>query len=224
MMTGGPQAAFTSWTMVSILSCVLALALAEIAAALPTAGGIYFWTYCLGGPEWGPFLSWMTAVRIPNPSRSTLPNPLVVVELVRLGFGCSRYSARCNKLSHFCTSDQLPRCCYSPRRLVFLARHSRWSDDRSDPKHLKSTVVTKILSHCHCHFLCPVLPLLDLVSHCCGRQIPVRKLRFQDFPQRDQPRPEPTGFGCVLLGDQSIVRRVGVYWIKKLLHILCLLP
>lgn len=68
MMTGGPQAAFTSWTMVSTLSCVLAFALAEIAAALPTAGGIYFWTYCLGGPEWGPFLSWMTAVRIPNPS------------------------------------------------------------------------------------------------------------------------------------------------------------
>ncbi|KAI4192001.1 MAG: hypothetical protein LQ348_003307 [Seirophora lacunosa] len=61
MMTGGPQAAFTSWTMVSLCSCLLALALAEIAAALPTAGGIYFWTYCLGGPEWGPFLSWMTA-------------------------------------------------------------------------------------------------------------------------------------------------------------------
>ena len=68
MMTGGPQAAFTSWTIVSTVSCVVALALAEIAAALPTAGGIYFWTYCLAGSEWGPFLSWMTAVRIPNPS------------------------------------------------------------------------------------------------------------------------------------------------------------
>ena len=54
--------------MVSTLSCVLAFALAEIAAALPTTGGIYFWTYSLAGPEWGPFLSWMTAVRIPNPS------------------------------------------------------------------------------------------------------------------------------------------------------------
>ncbi|KAL9583699.1 MAG: hypothetical protein Q9203_004967 [Teloschistes exilis] len=61
MMTGGPQAAFTSWTMVSTISCFLALALAEIAAALPTAGGIYFWAFCLGGPRWGPFLSWMTA-------------------------------------------------------------------------------------------------------------------------------------------------------------------
>ncbi|KJZ75328.1 hypothetical protein HIM_05254 [Hirsutella minnesotensis 3608] len=61
MMTGGPQAAFTSWTMVSTISCGLALALAEIAASLPTAGGIYFWAYSLGGSEWGPFLSWMTA-------------------------------------------------------------------------------------------------------------------------------------------------------------------
>lgn len=68
MMTGGPQAAFTSWTIVSTISCVLALALAEIAAALPTAGGIYFWTYSLGGPKWGPFLSWMTAVRTPYSS------------------------------------------------------------------------------------------------------------------------------------------------------------
>ncbi|PHH63091.1 hypothetical protein CDD81_6336 [Ophiocordyceps australis] len=61
MMTGGPQAAITSWTVVSTVSCLLALAMAEIAAALPTAGGIYYWAYRLGGSEWGPFLSWMTA-------------------------------------------------------------------------------------------------------------------------------------------------------------------
>lgn len=210
MTTGGPQAAFTSWTMVSTISCVLALALAEIAAALPTAGGIYFWTYCLGGPEWGPFLSWMTAVRIPYPMWIALSDVLIVVELVRLDLRCSRYSARCNKLSNICSTDQLPRCCYSLRRLVLLARHSRWFDSRSDPKHCKSTLVTEIFSHCHCHLLCSALPLLDLVSHCCDWQISVRKLRFQNFPQRDQPRPKQTGLGCILLGDQFLVRRLGV--------------
>ncbi|RCI16332.1 hypothetical protein L249_3164 [Ophiocordyceps polyrhachis-furcata BCC 54312] len=61
MRTGGPQAAFTSWTLVSTVSCLLALSMAEIAAALPTTGGIYFWAHHLGGSEWGPFLSWMTA-------------------------------------------------------------------------------------------------------------------------------------------------------------------
>lgn len=35
--------------------------MAEIAAAFPTAGGIYFWSYRLGGQRHGRFLSWMTA-------------------------------------------------------------------------------------------------------------------------------------------------------------------
>jgi len=72
MMTSGPQAAFVSWTTVSALSCLLALALAEIAAALPTAGGIYYWTYRLAGPWWGPFLSWNTAVCVRNRAISLL--------------------------------------------------------------------------------------------------------------------------------------------------------
>ncbi|KAH8647445.1 amino acid or gaba permease [Tricladium varicosporioides] len=60
MYTGGPTAAFTNWTMVGGLSFIVSLSMAEIAAALPTAGGIYYWAYKLGGSEWGPFLAWMT--------------------------------------------------------------------------------------------------------------------------------------------------------------------
>lgn len=61
MYTGGPQAALSNWTMVGGFSLIVSLSLAELAAALPTAGGIYYWSYVLGGPKWGPFLSWMTA-------------------------------------------------------------------------------------------------------------------------------------------------------------------
>ncbi|KAI6788727.1 hypothetical protein KC361_g8893 [Hortaea werneckii] len=61
MYTGGPQAAFSNWTMVGGLSTVVSLAMAEIAAALPTAGGIYYWAYVLGGKEYGPLLAWLTA-------------------------------------------------------------------------------------------------------------------------------------------------------------------
>ncbi|KAL2009828.1 hypothetical protein VTN00DRAFT_5635 [Thermoascus crustaceus] len=62
MYSGGiPKSAFANWTMVSGLSSIVLLVMAEIAAALPTAGGIYFWSYRSGGPKWGPFLSWMTA-------------------------------------------------------------------------------------------------------------------------------------------------------------------
>src|ERR1700722_12805031 len=49
LATGGPQAAFSNWTMVGGLSLVVSFALAEIAAAFPTAGGIYFWIYRLRG-------------------------------------------------------------------------------------------------------------------------------------------------------------------------------
>lgn len=92
MYTGGPTAAFANWTMVGGLSFVVSLSMAEIAAALPTAGGIYYWAYRLGGPEWGyvslhlrkahcltlhrPFLAWMTGwVREQG---SLIPTPLVI--------------------------------------------------------------------------------------------------------------------------------------------------
>ncbi|KAH8674340.1 amino acid or gaba permease [Xylariales sp. PMI_506] len=59
MYTGGPTAAFANWTMVGGLSLTVSLSMAEIAAALPTAGGIYYWSFRLGGSKWGPFLAWM---------------------------------------------------------------------------------------------------------------------------------------------------------------------
>ncbi|KAK3938979.1 amino acid/polyamine transporter I [Diplogelasinospora grovesii] len=61
MYTGGPQAAFANWTTVGGFAFAVSLVMAEIAAAFPTSGGIYFWAYRLGGERWGPFLSWMTA-------------------------------------------------------------------------------------------------------------------------------------------------------------------
>lgn len=67
MSTGGPQAAFANWTMVGGFSFIVSLAMAEIASALPVAGGIYYWSFYLGGKKWGPFLSWMTAVSLSFP-------------------------------------------------------------------------------------------------------------------------------------------------------------
>ncbi|RFU33818.1 hypothetical protein B7463_g2493, partial [Scytalidium lignicola] len=61
LYTGGPTPAFTYWVLVGAMAVNLSLVMAEIAAAYPTAGGIYFWSYRLGGPKFGPFLAWMTA-------------------------------------------------------------------------------------------------------------------------------------------------------------------
>jgi len=43
MYTGGPQAALANWAGVGGMAVVVSLTMAEIAAALPTAGGIYYW-------------------------------------------------------------------------------------------------------------------------------------------------------------------------------------
>lgn len=53
MIAGGPTAAFSNWTMVGGFATIVSLTMAEIAAALPTAGGIYYWAFVLGGSEWG---------------------------------------------------------------------------------------------------------------------------------------------------------------------------
>ena len=40
MYTGGPQAAFANWSMVGGFSFLVSLSMAEIAASMPTAGGM----------------------------------------------------------------------------------------------------------------------------------------------------------------------------------------
>lgn len=158
VMMGGPQAAFTSWTMVSIVSCFLALALAEIAASFPTVGGIYFWAFYLGGSQWGPFLGWITAVRrpLPGPSSADLPDdPLLVVELVRLGLGCSRHPAGRDQLPRLGPPDQLPGGCLCPRILVLLARHPRWPARRPHPQRNQPA-----LAPTHFHFAVAIFFLL----------------------------------------------------------------
>jgi amino acid transporter len=51
MYTDGPKAAFANWMMIGGLSCCVSLVLAEIAVTLPAAGGIYYWSYRLGGEQ-----------------------------------------------------------------------------------------------------------------------------------------------------------------------------
>lgn len=54
---GGPAALGFGWPIVSVGAFVVALAMAELASAFPTAGALYHWSAVLGGPGWG----WFTA-------------------------------------------------------------------------------------------------------------------------------------------------------------------
>jgi amino acid transporter len=53
----GPVINTVGWPVVSILTMCVAASMAEVASAYPTAGGLYFWAFRLGGRGW----SWITA-------------------------------------------------------------------------------------------------------------------------------------------------------------------
>src|SRR5437762_3415439 len=54
---GGPATLGIGWPLVSVGTLVVALAMAELASAFPTAGALYHWSALLGGAGWG----WVTA-------------------------------------------------------------------------------------------------------------------------------------------------------------------
>src|SRR5678815_501201 len=59
---GGPIAISWGWLWVGLMSTLVALAMAEIASAYPTAGGLYYWSSKLGSPGWGWFTGWFNLV------------------------------------------------------------------------------------------------------------------------------------------------------------------
>jgi amino acid transporter len=55
---GGPVVITWGWLFVGVFCVLVAMAMAEIASAMPTAGALYFWASKLGGPAWGWFTGW----------------------------------------------------------------------------------------------------------------------------------------------------------------------
>jgi amino acid transporter len=58
LKSGGPAALGLGWPLVAIGTMLVALAMAELASAFPTAGALYHWSALLGGPGAG----WITAM------------------------------------------------------------------------------------------------------------------------------------------------------------------
>jgi len=47
-----------TWPVISCLVLLVGLSMAELASKYPTAGGIYYWAYSLGGVRWAWFTGW----------------------------------------------------------------------------------------------------------------------------------------------------------------------
>jgi len=59
---GGPVAITWGWLIVGFFVVLVALAMGEVASAMPTAGAIYYWSSKLGSPAWGWFSGWFNLV------------------------------------------------------------------------------------------------------------------------------------------------------------------
>ncbi|CAM6127845.1 unnamed protein product [Calypogeia fissa] len=57
---GGPISMVYGWMIGGFFNLFLAVSMAEICSAYPTTGGLYYWSYMLSGPKWGPLAAWLT--------------------------------------------------------------------------------------------------------------------------------------------------------------------
>jgi amino acid transporter len=59
---GGPFINTVGWPLVSLFVLCVAASMAEIASAYPTAGGLYYWAFRLGGREWAWSCAWLNLI------------------------------------------------------------------------------------------------------------------------------------------------------------------
>ncbi|KAJ7579107.1 APC amino acid permease [Mycena floridula] len=58
--TGGPATMVWGWIVVSVMTMLVGLAMAEVCSAHPTSGGPYFWSAMLSPAKRAPLASWVT--------------------------------------------------------------------------------------------------------------------------------------------------------------------
>ncbi|KIY51817.1 amino acid transporter [Fistulina hepatica ATCC 64428] len=56
---GGPVGMVWGWLVASFFIFLVGLAMAELASAAPTSGGLYFWTFSLSSPRWRTLACWI---------------------------------------------------------------------------------------------------------------------------------------------------------------------
>ncbi|MGV3721817.1 MAG: amino acid permease [Actinomycetota bacterium] len=58
----GPIINTVGWPIASLFTLCVAASMAELASAYPTAGGLYFWSYRLGGKTWAWTTAWLNMI------------------------------------------------------------------------------------------------------------------------------------------------------------------
>src|SRR5215212_10250485 len=75
----GPLINTVGWPVVSLFTLCVAASMAELASAYPTAGGLYFWAYRLGGRTWAWVTAWMNMVGQITITAATLVTAVIYI-------------------------------------------------------------------------------------------------------------------------------------------------
>jgi amino acid transporter len=126
---GGPAALGIGWPIVCCGTLLVALAMAELASAFPTAGAMYHWAALLGGPGWG----WFTATM-------NLVGQVAIVAAIDLG--CAQQTVAMLKLPERATFGVFFAIVLSHGFWNFVSvRVVAWLNDLSATVHLAGVAV-----------------------------------------------------------------------------------
>ena len=126
---GGPAALGLGWPLVSVGTMFVAVAMAELASAFPTAGALYHWSALLGSAGWG----WMTAAM-------NLIGQVAIVAAI--DFGCASELAATLGLSGRAPLYLLAAILASHALFnAFSVRLVAWANDFSATVHILGVVV-----------------------------------------------------------------------------------
>src|SRR4051794_17546217 len=78
--SGGPIAISWGWPIICGFVLIIALCMAELASAYPTAGGPYWWAAKLGGPGWSWFTGWANVLGL-------------VAVVASVDYGCATFAS-----------------------------------------------------------------------------------------------------------------------------------
>jgi amino acid transporter len=84
---GGPIAISILWPVISCLILCVAFSMSELASAMPTSGGIYYWASKLGGAGWGWFTGWFNLIGLVAVTASVVYVSAVFLTLTLNFFG-----------------------------------------------------------------------------------------------------------------------------------------
>ena len=90
---GRPRLIHFQWATCAFFLTFIALAMADLGSAMPTSGGLYYWTYKYSSPRWRTLLCWIVGCK--NISVTLIRYPTGGLSNLTLSFRHEHHHQRC---------------------------------------------------------------------------------------------------------------------------------